>query len=190
MSLYMCIFWCIKDKVPNFHLSNLWRDDFSSHSFNLRFPMPKSRKPIKSLHSPAYPLLFWAFHVLPWSFLPPPPPPKCMKQNSMQMHCSCKPAIRKLWIAFSMHHKHSLIATHSNGCKLTRMTQQWYYSTLWQYLYLLLFLVLALCSETFGCASSIGQCVLQNIYKRVRKKGRGLKIFLRMCFLLTSLHYS
>ena len=69
------------------------------------------------------------------------------------------------------------------------MTHQWYYSTLWQYLYHLLFLVLALCSETFGCASSIEQCVLHNIYKSKKKRG-ALKIFLRMCFLLTSLAIS
>jgi hypothetical protein len=166
----MCIFWCIKDKVPDFHLSNLWRDDFSSHSFNLRFPMPKSRKPIKSLRSPHGIVTDSSFeHFVCFCETSSPPPP-CMKQNSMQMHCSCKSAIRKLWIAFSMHHKHSLIETHSNGCKLTRMTQQWYYGTLWQYLYHLLFLVLALCSETFGCSSSMGQCVLHNIYKRVKKR--------------------
>ena len=107
--------------VPHFRLCGLWWDDLSSQNLQPKFPQLSPRlnreNPSKVCVLPMAlsPKLFWAFHVLLCSFLPPP---QSLKHNSMQMHCAFKPAIRKSLIALNMHNKHLFIATQSYGCKI------------------------------------------------------------------------
>jgi hypothetical protein len=166
--LYTCNFWHIKDTVLHYHLSDHWRDDLSYHNLQPNVPQAWIKKTNKkSAFSPWHYhwLLFWAFCMLLCSFTLPH---HFMQQKSMQMHCSCKPAVRTSWIAFHMHNKHLFTAIQIYGCKLTWMTQQSDTT--------------ALCGNI--CTICCTWCVqkpfnVPHLYKRVKKEG-GLKIFLSM----------